>query len=109
MKKLILYTNILLLIAFIFSCSPSPSDAFVGKWEEQKSKTVITFNADGTVNDPEGKEGKWELVEEDQLILKIYKKEGKLENELIITFLSNDEVEWQSKKGNDKGMLKRIE
>lgn len=95
----------LMIIAFIAlvlltACDQSSTGKIVGQWimQEDGAEFGLTINADGTIFEIENgrvsNEGTWKLSNTTPAILSIY-EDGKLEVEITVRFISDNEVEFR--------------
>ena len=100
-KLISVYCIILTFTILLSSCGKSPQEKLIGKWnvtliqdQNRKDQGTVTFNSDGTVISPDGKQ-EWEIVKEEKETLEfnifdIKDGERKLEVSLIANFSSED-------------------
>ena len=93
MKKSMLLGILFLSAMLLVSCGKSPQEKLLGEWETIGEKGTVTFNSNGTVITRKGKD-KWELSDEDPLVLSIINKRGETKAQILVTFISDDEMEF---------------
>jgi hypothetical protein len=111
MKKSMLFVILFLSAMFLVSCSKSPQEKIVGEWINDDEGFGFLITADGNVKEIEdrevgGNEGTWELNDEEPLVFKILEG-GELQVEYNITFVTDDEVEFEVPGKGEKILLKR--
>jgi hypothetical protein len=108
MKQAMLSGILLLSAMLVVSCGESPQKKIVGVWYPVGGNEgeTVTFNSDGTVMSWEGR-AEWQLSDEEPLVLSIL-EDGSLEAEYLVTFISDDEMEFELKGyQGEKQTLKR--
>ena len=95
MKKTLMVAIIMFMILFV-TCEVSQKDTIVGNWVEEDSQLELQIKADGTIFEIEGgeidNEGTWKMTEKEPWVLSIY-EDGKLEVEIKVKFINDNEVE----------------
>jgi hypothetical protein len=95
MKKILSVGLITVAMLFI-ACEVSQKDTIVGNWVEEDSQLELQIKADGTIFEIEGgeidNEGTWKMSEKAPWVLSIY-EDGKLEVEIKVKFINDNEVE----------------
>ena len=109
MKKTMLIGILFLSIMFLVSCSKSPQEKIVGKWIDKEGSGLL-ITADGNIKEIEdreirGSEGTWELNYKEPFVFKIL-EDGEFKIAFNITFINDDEVEFESQGGGEKILLK---
>ena len=94
----------------LISCGKSPQEKIVGKWIDEEQGWGLLITADGkvkeiVVGETGGTEGTWELNDKEPFVFKIL-EDGEFQIAFNITFINDDEVEFESQGGGEKILLK---